>query len=233
MKRKSELRKFSLDNYPSSVSNPVTFLSSFLFILQVSFFILVFSLLSHDDFFPSMSNESPSKDSDPDDIITGQQIFYRKIEGEMKAKDPKVMFADVAAKVDQEWRNLSKEEKKVFKDEASQRNNRLLEKETRRIPVDESDVVTIDDSEEEDAQERQGEDLVWEDDETSTCSRKKSVKKIPVLQIKRCIRLGCPNSVKPDPDWDEEFCSEKCVVSHVKKVFNSWKGNRISSSNSS
>lgn len=175
-----------------------------------------------------MSNESPSKDSDPDDIITGQQIFYRKIEGEMKAKDPKVMFADVAAKVDQEWRNLSKEEKKVYKDQASQRNNRLLEKETRRIPVDESDVVTIDDSDEE--EERQGEDLVWEDDETS---RKKSTKKIPLPEIKRCIRLGCPNSVKLDPDWDEEFCSEKCVVSHVKKVFNSWKGNRISSSNSS
>lgn len=170
-----------------------------------------------------MSNESPSKDSDPDDIITGQQIFYRKIEGEMKAKDPEVLFADVAARVDQEWRSLSKEEKKVYKDEASERNSRLLEKETRRIPVDESDVVTIDDSEEE---EGQGEDLVWNDE---TCSRKKT----PLPEIKRCIRLGCPNTVKLDPDWDEEFCSEKCVVSHVKKVFDNWKGNRISSSNNS
>lgn len=169
----------------------------------------------------TLSDESPSKDSDADDIITGIQIFYKEVERQIRAKDPNASFGDVAAKVDQEWKNLPKERQKSYKDLASQRNKRLIEKETRHLPAN-PEVVTIDDSDDEKVQD---DDIVWENDPNS--------KKIVVAAVKRCIRLGCPNIAKLDPQWDEEFCSEKCVIAHCKSVFNRWKDNRMPCSNSS
>lgn len=172
----------------------------------------------------SASDESPSKDSDADDIITGIQIFYKEVERQIRAKDPNASFGDVAAKVDQEWKNLPKERQKSYNALASQKNKRLIENETRHLPSA-PDVVTIEDSDEENP--NGDDDIVW-DDENDTTS-----KKIFVPVVKRCIRLGCPNNAKLDPQWDEEFCSEKCVISHCKSIFNRWKVNRTPCENSS
>lgn len=177
-----------------------------------------------------MSDESPSKDSDNDDIVTGAQLFYQKIEREVREKDPRASFADIAAKVDQEWKNLSKEEQRIYKNRASQRNKALIEKETSHLPAP-PDVVTIEESEDED--EGEEDDLVWDDEPESNAnssSTKPTIKKSAVPKLKRCIRLGCPNSARSNPEWDEEFCSEKCVVNHCKQIFNRWKENRMSSS---
>merc|ERR1740128_1242312 len=31
-----------------------------------------------------------------------------------------------------------------------------------------------------------------------------------------CIRSGCPNAAIPSPDWENEYCSNECVVSHCR-----------------
>ena len=33
-----------------------------------------------------------------------------------------------------------------------------------------------------------------------------------------CIRSGCPNAAIPSPDWENEYCSNECVVSHCRYV---------------
>lgn len=175
----------------------------------------------------SMSDESPSKDSDNDDILTPIQVFYKKIEREVRSKNPQATFADVAFKVDSEWSNLSREERKIYRDKASMNNQRLVEKRTSHLKPA-PDVVTIDDSDDEKGVDE--DDLVWEDDAeiNSTCKSRPVKRAVPV--VKRCIRLGCPNSAKLSSDWDGEYCSEMCVVRHVQQVFNSWRQNRLSNS---
>ncbi|XP_064610550.1 TOX high mobility group box family member 4-B-like isoform X1 [Liolophura sinensis] len=38
----------------------------------------------------------------------------------------------------------------------------------------------------------------------------------------RCVRDGCTNHVIENPGWDNEYCSNDCVVSHCRDVFTAW-----------
>ncbi|BES95311.1 FAD1 flavin adenine dinucleotide synthetase homolog (S. cerevisiae) [Nesidiocoris tenuis] len=38
----------------------------------------------------------------------------------------------------------------------------------------------------------------------------------------RCIRVGCPNLAVANSEWEDEYCSNECVVTHCRDVFNSW-----------
>ncbi|XP_064466707.1 TOX high mobility group box family member 4-like isoform X2 [Ornithodoros turicata] len=42
----------------------------------------------------------------------------------------------------------------------------------------------------------------------------------------RCIRNGCPNPAIDSHDWDREYCSSECVVSHCRDVFTAWVAQR-------
>ncbi|XP_068898698.1 TOX high mobility group box family member 4 isoform X1 [Tenebrio molitor] len=47
-----------------------------------------------------------------------------------------------------------------------------------------------------------------------------------------CIRHGCPNPAITNPEWEDEYCSNECVVSHCRDVFTNWvAGNKNQSQN--
>ncbi|XP_077504071.1 TOX high mobility group box family member 3-like isoform X4 [Amblyomma americanum] len=48
----------------------------------------------------------------------------------------------------------------------------------------------------------------------------------------RCIRNGCPNPAIESHDWDREYCSSECVVSHCRDVFTAWVAQRQVGTNS-
>ncbi|XP_043469030.1 TOX high mobility group box family member 3-like isoform X2 [Leptopilina heterotoma] len=37
-----------------------------------------------------------------------------------------------------------------------------------------------------------------------------------------CIRHGCPNPAVANTEWEDEYCSNECVVSHCRDVFTTW-----------
>ncbi|XP_049824233.1 TOX high mobility group box family member 4-A isoform X2 [Aethina tumida] len=37
-----------------------------------------------------------------------------------------------------------------------------------------------------------------------------------------CIRHGCTNPAITNPEWEDEYCSNECVVSHCRDVFTTW-----------
>ncbi|XP_048762477.2 thymocyte selection-associated high mobility group box protein TOX-like isoform X2 [Ostrea edulis] len=41
-----------------------------------------------------------------------------------------------------------------------------------------------------------------------------------------CIRNGCTNSTIDSPGWDNEYCSNECVVNHCRDVFTAWVSSR-------
>lgn len=43
---------------------------------------------------------------------------------------------------------------------------------------------------------------------------------------KWCIRSGCTNTTLDNPGWDNEYCSNECVVSHCRDVFTAWAASR-------
>ncbi|XP_076370885.1 TOX high mobility group box family member 4-like isoform X4 [Tachypleus tridentatus] len=44
-----------------------------------------------------------------------------------------------------------------------------------------------------------------------------------------CLRSGCSNPAIESPDWDKEYCSNECVVSHCRDVFTAWVASRQAS----
>ncbi|XP_054720861.1 TOX high mobility group box family member 4-A-like [Uloborus diversus] len=46
-----------------------------------------------------------------------------------------------------------------------------------------------------------------------------------------CLRNGCSNPAIDSADWDREYCSSECVVSHCKDVFANWVAQRQITSN--
>ncbi|XP_062993910.1 TOX high mobility group box family member 4 [Elgaria multicarinata webbii] len=47
----------------------------------------------------------------------------------------------------------------------------------------------------------------------------------------RCIRVGCDNAPVANSDWDNEYCSNECVVKHCRDVFLAWLASRNSNNN--
>jgi len=39
---------------------------------------------------------------------------------------------------------------------------------------------------------------------------------------KFCIRNGCPNQAVANSEWENEYCSNECVVTHCRDVFSRW-----------
>ncbi|XP_061444123.1 TOX high mobility group box family member 4 [Rhineura floridana] len=47
----------------------------------------------------------------------------------------------------------------------------------------------------------------------------------------RCVRAGCDNPPVANNDWDNEYCSNECVVKHCRDVFLAWLASRNSNNN--
>ena len=40
--------------------------------------------------------------------------------------------------------------------------------------------------------------------------------------VQKCSRENCNKRAIINPDWEDEYCSNECVISHCRNVFNSW-----------
>jgi hypothetical protein len=43
-----------------------------------------------------------------------------------------------------------------------------------------------------------------------------------------CIRSGCTNMAIVSNDWEDEYCSSECVITHCRSVFGNWVHNQSS-----
>jgi hypothetical protein len=48
----------------------------------------------------------------------------------------------------------------------------------------------------------------------------------PISSIQNCIRSGCTNPATISPDWEDEYCSNECVITHCRDVFGNWVQNQ-------
>uniref|UniRef100_A0A1W7R9D8 Thymocyte selection-associated high mobility group box protein TOX n=1 Tax=Hadrurus spadix TaxID=141984 RepID=A0A1W7R9D8_9SCOR len=55
-----------------------------------------------------------------------------------------------------------------------------------------------------------------------------SMSQLPISHspLQTCLRQGCNNPPIDSPDWDREYCSSECVVSHCRDVFTAWVASR-------
>uniref|UniRef100_H2ZDW4 HMG box domain-containing protein n=1 Tax=Ciona savignyi TaxID=51511 RepID=H2ZDW4_CIOSA len=56
--------------------------------------------------------------------------------------------------------------------------------------------------------------------ESDELAEEPQVPLMPAVRV--CLRSGCPNLAISDPQWDEEFCSNECVIRHCRDIFDGW-----------
>lgn len=44
----------------------------------------------------------------------------------------------------------------------------------------------------------------------------------PPQGAQNCIRIGCTNAAIVSNDWEDEYCSNECVITHCRDVFGNW-----------
>ncbi|XP_041377089.1 thymocyte selection-associated high mobility group box protein TOX-like isoform X2 [Gigantopelta aegis] len=47
-----------------------------------------------------------------------------------------------------------------------------------------------------------------------------------LMGMSRCQRSGCTNQAIENPGWDNEYCSNECVVHHCRDIFTAWVSSR-------
>ena len=47
-----------------------------------------------------------------------------------------------------------------------------------------------------------------------------------IAATQNCIRNGCTNAAIVSNDWEDEYCSNECVVTHCRDVFGNWVQNQ-------
>lgn len=45
--------------------------------------------------------------------------------------------------------------------------------------------------------------------------------------METCVRKGCVNPPIENPNWEGEYCSSECAVSHCKETFKNWVHERL------
>ncbi|XP_011347860.2 TOX high mobility group box family member 3 isoform X2 [Ooceraea biroi] len=68
------------------------------------------------------------------------------------------------------------------------------------------------------------EDISIKSDTLSSCSSPVSAAQVAMTGQgpPPCIHQGCPNPAISNNEWEDEYCSNECVVSHCRDVFNNW-----------
>lgn len=47
------------------------------------------------------------------------------------------------------------------------------------------------------------------------------------VNSQNCIRTGCTNLATVSVDWEDEYCSNECVITHCRDVFGNWVQNQV------
>lgn len=45
---------------------------------------------------------------------------------------------------------------------------------------------------------------------------------VPAQGAQNCIRIGCTNAAIVSNDWEDEYCSNECVITHCRDVFGNY-----------
>lgn len=56
-----------------------------------------------------------------------------------------------------------------------------------------------------------------------------TVETIQRNQIQYCIRSGCLQEAIVSIDWEDEYCSNECLIMHCRDVFSEWAQNNANS----
>lgn len=171
--------------------------------------------------------KSPKKKKmtpEPQKPVSAYALFFRDTQAAIKSENPSASFGEVSKIVASMWDSLDDEHKEVYKKKTEMAKKEYL----KQLAAYRANMV---------CKGLLGDPSV--ESTTKTAITKTTVESpqressmlIPTPSLieerkMRCIRNGCTNFAVDCPDWDREYCSNECVVTHCKDVFMAWVASR-------
>uniref|UniRef100_A0A2K6LVB0 TOX high mobility group box family member 4 n=1 Tax=Rhinopithecus bieti TaxID=61621 RepID=A0A2K6LVB0_RHIBE len=157
--------------------------------------------------------------NEPQKPVSAYALFFRDTQAAIKGQNPNATFGEVSKIVASMWDSLGEEQKqhyhmptfllmgKIFRHSAWQSRDRRIT----------SNLIHFG-------------TLLLSQVESPSQMDVELVSGSPVALSPqpRCVRSGCENPPIVSKDWDNEYCSNECVVKHCRDVFLAWVASRNS-----
>lgn len=180
----------------------------------------------------------------PAAVSSAYAFFFKETQASVKTHNPGAKFGEVSKIVATMWEVLPEEEKAVYR-QKNEEDKRRHEREMAeyRAKLEESMAGNGDqheDEEESDVDDSKGRNNRLSQQQPVPSSQTQSVTSgsanvtpagsQPLFNAtecsdkggSRCIRAGCDQPAVKNVEWEDEYCSNECVVMHCGNVFAEW-----------
>ena len=200
---------------------------------------------------PKRATRKKKDPNAPASVSSAYAFFFKDTQASVKTQNPNAKFGEVSKIVAQMWEAMGDEDKFIYKKKNEQDKVRYERemtdyKERQEGQKDVSAVVPPTATEAVKAPTviklkarpvraaaaaaaaaaAKAAEVSKSDEEEATAARPAPITSAPAPEVETtandCIRQGCPAKAVKSPEWEDEYCSNKCVVAHCRDVFAEW-----------
>uniref|UniRef100_A0A8D2ECQ3 TOX high mobility group box family member 4 n=1 Tax=Theropithecus gelada TaxID=9565 RepID=A0A8D2ECQ3_THEGE len=183
--------------------------------------------------------KDPNKPQKP---VSAYALFFRDTQAAIKGQNPNATFGEVSKIVASMWDSLGEKQKQVYKRKTEAAKKEYLKALTAYIDNQEcqATVETVELDPAPPSQTPSPSPMATVDPASPAPAsiEPPSPSQIDVELVSgspvalspqlRCLSSGCENTSTVSKDWNNEYCSNECVVKHCRDVFLIWVASRNS-----
>eukprot|EP00096_Caligus_rogercresseyi_P010097 TRINITY_DN3564_c0_g1_i2.p1 TRINITY_DN3564_c0_g1~~TRINITY_DN3564_c0_g1_i2.p1 ORF type:complete len:183 (-),score=71.26 TRINITY_DN3564_c0_g1_i2:228-776(-) len=152
----------------------------------------------------------------PSPPLSAYSFFFKEMQSSVKAHNPEAKFGEVSKIVASMWDTLDEEAKATYRGRSEEDELRY------KTEMEEYNNGSSGDIRE----------PVLGPEASAVFSGKLALdlgspeEPPPAVMGHLCVRKGCSNHAVKNSEWEDEYCSNDCVVLHCRNVFEEWTQDR-------
>uniref|UniRef100_A0A8P0PAC6 TOX high mobility group box family member 4 n=2 Tax=Canis lupus familiaris TaxID=9615 RepID=A0A8P0PAC6_CANLF len=181
--------------------------------------------------------KDPNKPQKP---VSAYALFFHDTQAALKGQNPNATFGKVSKIVASMWDSLGEEQKQVYKRKteaakkeylkalAAYKDNQECQATVETTTLVPPTVHTVEETSPEMICEMITDVIPEVESPSQMDVELVSGSPVTLSPQPRCVRSSCENPSVVSKDWDNEYCSNECVVKHCRDVFLAWVASRNS-----
>ncbi len=162
----------------------------------------------------------------PAAVSSAYAFFFKETQASVKTHNPNAKFGEVSKIVASMWEALDEDGKKGYRkknEEDKQRYEREMKVYKEKLESGELQAPSEANNQQETARKgrvaaTRGARAAAETNKADGDGRNAGLE----VMEHDCIRSGCSRKAVRNVEWEDEYCSNECVIAHCKDVFGSW-----------
>ena len=198
---------------------------------------------------PKRATRKKKDPNAPASVSSAYAFFFKDTQASVKSQNPNAKFGEVSKIVAQMWEAMGDEDKSIYKKRNEQDKVRyereMTEYKERQesqadVPAAKSTAATASQvatavksrpvraaaAAAAAAAAKSAEATKSDEEDAKPTPAPAPITTAPAPELEPsgnvCIRQGCAAKAVKSPEWEDEYCSNKCVVAHCRDVFAEW-----------